>query len=182
MKNNLQKELFERGLIEEGDTSKINAFKKAYRAEYAKDYNTAFNTKTVRKTLIFTPEEFQYIKEQAQAYKQKLSPFLKLLIFSYLNATFIHPDLETLTEIEQQLRDMNRRIAESIQYIHLSQEIKASDIEDIKKSISAMEQSISSTLAQPPRLEEWLRKQVDTNDLFIPHLLKSIAQFLSPQQ
>lgn len=182
MKNNLQKELFERGLIEEGDINKINAFKKAYRAEYAKDYNKDFNVKTIRKTLIFTPEEFQYLEEQAQTYKQKLSPFLKLLIFSYLNATFIHPDIERLTKIEQQLREMNRRIAESIQYIHLSQEIKASDIEYIKKNISTLEQTISSTLAHPPRLEEWLRQQADTNDLFIPHLLKSIAQFLSLKQ
>lgn len=179
MKNNLQKELFERGLIEEGDSNKINAFKKAYRADYAKDYNKDFNAKTVRKTLIFSPEEFQHLEEQAKVYNMKLSPFLKLLIFSYLNATFIHPEQELLTDIEHLLREINRRIAESIQYIHLSREIKVSDIEAIKMSISELETSVSSTLNNPPRLEEWLGQQIAKNDMFLPKLLESIAHYLT---
>lgn len=180
MKNKLQNELFERGLIEEGDSDKINAFKKAYRSDYIQNFNKAFNAKTVRKTLIFTPEEFEYLEEQAKTYKMKLSPFLKLLIFSYLNASFIHPEQEILTDIEQLLREINRRIAESIQYIHLSQEIKASDIEAIKMNIAELEKSISGTLNNPPRLEEWLRQQIAKNDLFVPKLLESIAHYLTP--
>ncbi len=180
MKNNLQKKLFESGLIEDGDTAKINAFKKAYRADYARDYNKDFNSKTIRKTLIFTPEEFQYLEEQAKANNNtQLSPFLKLLIFSYLRATFIHPESERLTEIENILREINRRIAESIQYIHLSKEIKASDIEAIKMDIAELEKSLSSTLNNPPRLIEWLKHQIEKDEMFLPKLLKSIATYLT---
>ncbi len=179
MKNNLQKELFKKGLIEEGDSAKINAFKKAYRADYAKDYNKEFNAKTVRKTLIFSPDEFKYLEEQSKIYKVKLSPFLKSLIFAYLNSSFIFPEKETLTEIENILREINRRIAESIQYIHLSQEIKTSDIESLKMAITELEKSVLATLKNPPRLEEWLKQQTEKDDLFLPQLLEKIAKFLT---
>ncbi len=180
MKNNLQKKLFESGLIEDGDSAKINAFKQAHRADYARDYNTSFNAKTIRKTLIFTPDEFEYLEEQAKAYNYtQLSPFLKLLIFSYLNSSFIHPEKEILSEIEHLLREINRRIAESIQYIHLSREIKTSDIEAIKMDIAELEKSISSTLKNPPRLIEWLKHQIEKDEMFLPKLLKSIAHYLT---
>jgi len=178
-KNNLQNKLFDSGLIETGDSEKINAFKKAYRQDYAKQYNKDFNVKTKRKTLILTMEEFEYLEEQAKIYKMKLSPFLKLLIFSYLNSSFIFPEKETLTEIEHLLREINRRIATSIQYIHLSNEIKMSDIQSIKMDISELEKSISKTLKNPPRLEEWLNIQIVKDELFLPKLLKAIANYLN---
>ena len=144
-KNHLQNQLFEQGLIEEGNSTKINAFKKAYRSSYAKKYNQNFRERTIRKTLIFTPEEFEYLQEQATLYQMKLSPFLKSLIFAYLKASFIHPEKEKLTEIELLLREINQRVAESIQYIHLSQEIKIKDIEALKMAIAGLEKSMSKT-------------------------------------
>ena len=114
-KHNLQHKLFESGLIEQGNSAKIEAFKKAYRADYAKTYNKEFDSKTKRKTLIFTPDEFAYLEAQAKANEMKLSPFLKALIFAYLNSTFISAEPQKLTEIETLLREINRRFGESIQ-------------------------------------------------------------------
>jgi len=178
-KNNLQNKLFESGLIEKGNPAKINEFKKAYRSDYAKDYNHEFNVKNKRKTLIFTPEEFEYLEEQATKYKMKVSPFLKALIFAYLNATFIYPEKETLLEIEKLLREINRRVTESIQYIHLSENITVNDIQSIKMDISALDKYISNALKNPPRIEIWLKNQIAKDDLFLPKLLQEIAKFLT---
>lgn len=180
MKNNLQHKLFESGLIEEGDSAKINAFKKAYRADYAKTYNKDFQGKMKRKTLIFTPDEFEYLEAQAEQYQMKLSPFLKSLIFAYLNASFISTERETLTEIEALLREINRRIGESIQYIHLSETITVNDIQSLKMDIAELEKALSKSLQNPPRLEEWLKNHIEQDELFLPKLLRAIAYYLNP--
>ena len=178
--NNLQSKLFESGFIEQGETTAINGFKKAYRAAYAKDYNKDYDGKTKRKTLIFTPEEFEYLEAQAKHYQTKLSPFLKSLIFAYLNASFISIEQETLTEIEAQLREMNRRVSESVQYIHLSETINVNDIQSLKMDIAELEKALSKSLQHPPRLETWLESQIQKDELFLPKLLKAIASFLNP--
>lgn len=178
-RNKLQKELFARGLVEEGNTDKINLFKKAYRAKYAKEYNKEFVAKNSRKTLIFTPEEMEYLQEQAKKYQMKLSPFLKATIFAYLNSTFIFPEKDLLTNIEITLREINNRIAESIQYIHFSKTLTIEDIQQIKLQISQIEKSLSDNLKTPPSLENWLDSQVKKDEMFLPKLLKIIANYLT---
>lgn len=178
-KTNLQKKLFDSGLIEEGDSDKIIAFKKQYRSEYSKAYNQEYREKTVRKTLIFNTTEFDYLEAQAKVHKMKLSPFLKTVIFSYLEATFVFLDQDKLSAIETNLREINARIAQSIQYIHLSNEVSLNDIESLKLAVFDLEKSIKTTLNKPPRLETWIEDHQEKNSLFISKLLEVIAQFLT---
>ncbi len=179
-KNKLQNELFSSGLIEAGNSAKINAFKRAYRADYNRIQNKEYKKKTHRKRLTFTDEENEYLNSLARTYdNMPLATLLKASIFAYHNGTYIHTDKEKLTKIEYSLRDMNRRIAESIQYIHLSREIRTSDIEAIKLDISELEKSISTTLKTPPRLEQWLDQMVVQDELFIPKLLRAVAEHLT---
>ena len=178
-KNKLQNELFKLGLIEEGNSEKIENFKKAYRSDYTKEYNKDFNARTKRKTLIFSFEEMEYLQEQADRYSMKLSPFIKAILFAYLNSSFVYPDQNKLTDIEKMLREINSIIGESVQYIHLSQNIKIEDIQSIKMNISALEKSLSNTIHNPPRLEEWLKSQIENDDMFLPRLLEAIAKYLT---
>lgn len=178
-KSNLQQKLFDSGLIEKGDIVAINAFKKKHQSEYTKEYNTAYREKTVRKTLIFTISEFEYLEAQAKISKLKLSPFLKAIIFAYLKKTFVFLEKETLSDIEVLLREMNGRIAESIQYVHLSNEVSLKDIEQIKQSIFELEKSITQTLHHPPSLDFWIQNHQVNDNLFVSKLLESIAKFLT---
>ena len=176
---NLQQKLFDSGLIEKGTIKEIRAFKKEHRSEYSKEYNQAYREKTIRKTLIFSVSEFDYLETQAKAYKMKLSPFLKAVIFGYLQETFVFIEKETLTDIEALLREINGRVSQSIQYVHLSNEISLKDIETIKLAIFELEKSITKTLHQPPSLATWIQNHQEKDALFISKLLESIAQFLT---
>ena len=178
-KNNLKQSLFDNGLIEEGNSDKIKAFKKAYRADYKQTYNKEYREKTVRKTLIFNEEEFSYLSEQAKKHQLKLSPFLKAVIFAYLDSSFVFPEKQTLSNIEQLLREINNRVAQSIQYIHLSRDIKIEDIQNLKQQISQVEFFVSNSLKNPPRLEIWISQQMKNDELFIPKLLQNIAKFIT---
>jgi hypothetical protein len=178
-KNNLQKKLWESGLIEEGNSQKINDFKKAFKANYAKEYNEEFDKRTKRKTLIFTTLEFEYLQNLAKKHNLNLSQFLKGSIFAYNNLTFIFPDPEKLTSIEEILREINRRISQSVQYVHLSSEVKMADIQEIKMTVSELEKSVSNVLKTPPRLEDWLKTQIDKDEMFLPKLLQAISYYIT---
>lgn len=175
----LQQKLFDSGLIEKGDVSKINAFKKAHRTEYIKQYNADFSKDKKQKLLVFTVEEFQQLEILAKQYNMKLSPFIKASVFAYHNSVYIPLDTDKITAIEQTLRTMNSRIAESIQYVHLSNQISVKDLENIKQAIFELEKAIAETLHQPPNLETWLKNHQQKDVLFISKLLEHIAQFLT---
>ncbi|MFC2110423.1 hypothetical protein ACFLSU_07635 [Bacteroidota bacterium] len=178
-KTNLQQKLFDNGLIEEGDIDKIDNFKKQYRSEYSKAYNQEYREKTIRKTLLFNTSEFDYLEAQAKVHKMKLSPFLKAVIFSYLESTFIFIGKDKLSTIETILREINGRIAQSIQYVHLSNEVSLRDIEALKVAVFDLEKSIKTTLNSPPKIETWIEDNHEKNGLFVSKLLESIAQFLT---
>ena len=179
MKNNLRDSLFSSGLIEEGNPDKIAQFKKDYAKNYANSYQKKYDKENKRKTLIFSPKEFAFLQDKAQHYGLKLSPFLKSIIFAYLQSSFVFPDEKTLSSIEVLLREINQRVAESIQYVHMSKTLELSDIEQLKKRIQHLEFFISETLNNPPRLENWIESQVEKDDQFIAKLLQALSYHLS---
>lgn len=176
---NLQQKLFDSGLIEKGTIKEIAAFKKRHRTEYVKQYNSAFSTDKKQKLLVFTLDEFQQLETLSKQYKMKLSPFIKASIFAYHNNSYIPIDKHKISDIEALLREINGRISQSIQYVHLSNEISLKDLESIKQAIFELEKSIAQTLHQPPSLEVWLKNQQAKDEQFISTLLESIAQFLT---
>lgn len=179
-KNNLQNELFAQGLIEEGNSAKIDAFKKAYKTDYDQNYNKNYKAKTQRTRLTFSDEEMSYLKDLAKSYNLPLATMLKASIFAYHKATYIHIDTSQFTTIEKTLNEMNRRIAESIQYIHLSKNISVADIQSLKMDIAELEKLMSTTLRNPPRLEDWIKEHCKNDAMFLPKLLQAIAYYLNP--
>lgn len=181
-KSNLQQELFDSGLIEEGNAEKIEAFKKKHRADYMKSYNQNFSKDKKQKLMVFTMEEFQELETLAKKYNMKLSPFIKASTFAYHQNQYIPIEEYKISEIESILREINSRIASSIQYIHLSEQIYIKDIENIKQSLFKLERNIAHILSNPPRLDTWIANNLQKDDLFLTKLLESIAQFLTPKE
>lgn len=180
MKNNLQNKLFASGLIEEGDASKIQAFKDSHKKQEQKNYVKEYRTNTHRKELIFSSEEFEFLQLKLAEYgNPKLSTLLKEVIFSYFNGKYIFPDKEALNQITNGIREVNNRIAESIQYVHLSHEITPDDIQTLKKQIHDLEIKIEAILTSPPELRSWIQKQVARDDLFIPKILQTVSQLIT---
>jgi len=179
MRNRLRDNLFSSGLIEEGDSQKIRDFKTKYQKEQSAAYMKEYQKKNKRKTLVFSPEQFTYLQNQANKHNMKLSPFLSAVIFAYLESSFVFPDEKSLSSIEMLLREINQRVAESIQYVHMSQTVELSDLEQIKKRIQSLEYYISETLGNPPRLENWIEDQVKKDDMFLPKIHRAIGNYLS---
>jgi hypothetical protein len=176
MKNSLQKKLWESGLFEQGDSSKIEDFKKTHRKDYLKKYNQEYREQTKRKSLNFTQDEFSFLEEEAEKYNYKqLAPFLKDILFAYLNESFINPDKNAIDEITHTLREINNAINESLKYVHLSQDVTLNDIQLIKQNISQIETSIERTLSSPPNLSKWIDKQQEKDADFISKLLKTLS-------
>jgi hypothetical protein len=177
-KNKLQQKLFESGLIEKGNIADIKAFKRQHRLEYALNHQKEYSEKTVRKTLIFTKEEMGFLTEKASEYNMKLSPFIKELTFAYLLGYFVSPDENQKNSIEVELREMKNRITESIQYIHLNENISVKDIEALLQKITTLQESLYKHLENPPILKDWIENQIEKDELFLSKLLKAIAYFL----
>lgn len=112
----------------------------------------------------------------------KFTPFIKAIAYAYLQETVVFMEKEKLTEIETILREINARIAESIQYVHLSEKVSLKDIETLKTAIFKLEKSIAKEIHQPPRLNVWIGNYQKRDPLFISKLLKSIAKFLAQSQ
>lgn len=177
---NLRQRLFDSGLLESGASSKeISEFKKRFRADYVKEYNRSQKEKTHRKTLIFTNEQMGYLNEQAKKHHMRLSPFLTHVIFSYLEGYFVFPSSRQLTAIEKHLRDINNRIAQSIQYVHLSRDITYTHIQEIKTEVTELQNYLSDKLDQPPTLEVWIKDQMGRDDQFLSKLLFAIAKYIN---
>jgi len=179
MKNKLKDSLFASGLIEEGSPDKIKAFKKQYHKNYASAYMKQYEKKTKRKTLVLSLSEFSFLQEQADERGLKLSIFLKECIFAYLESSFVVPSGKTLSNIESLLREINQRVAESIQYVHMNERIELSDIEKIKKRIHQLEFFISNTLDNPIRLENWISDRAENDKNFLPKLHRAIANYIT---
>lgn len=177
-KTNLQQKLFDSGVLEHGSNKAIQDFKTTHFKAYKQQYNKEYQQKNIRKTLIFTPEEFEFLQTEADQHQQKLSPFLKQVIFAYFKGSFVLPTTTQLTETETLLRQINQRIAESIQYVHLSESVSIQDIETIKQTIAQLEIKLTEILHQPPKLNEWLNLQTQQNPRFVADILHTIAQTL----
>lgn len=180
MKNNLQQKLFESGLIEQGDSDKIEAFKKAHKTDYDQNYNKEYKTKTKKVRLTFTDEEKEYLNDLAKMYDVPLATLLKSSIFAYHNDTYIHLDDAEFENIEHFHREMERRISSTVRFIHTSEEIKKADLEELKMNQNELRKFVIQALRNPPRLEKWLDNHIEKDELFLPKLLETIASHLTP--
>ncbi len=175
--SNLQDKLFASGLVEKGDAELIQKFKQQHRKVYEKQRDKGYALTKKRKTLIFSNEEFAYLETEAKKYDLKLSPFLKAAIFAYLEQTFVFPDQETICQIERNQQDLNNRIAQTIQYVHLSANVTYEDIDGVLKEIKKLEILLTG-LQNPLSLHQWLESQIKRDRTFISKLLRVIATYL----
>ena len=176
MKDNLQKKLWESGLLDKGDSSQIEVFKKNHKKEQAQYFSTEHD-KTHRKKLIsFTEEEFEFLQKQALKYGYKqLSPFLKNVMFAFLTGVHISPDKEQQNEILISVREMKNDVLESMKYIHLNEAITSQDIQDLISRIDELDISIEGKLNSILSLKEWIEIQIKKDSLFISKLLQTIS-------
>ena len=176
MKDSLQKKLWESGLLENGDSSEIEIFKKNHKKEQVKYFSTEHD-KTHRKKLIsFTEDEFEFLQKQALKYGYKqLSPFLKDIMFAFLTGTNISPEKEQQNEILISVREMKNDVLESMKYIHLNEAVTSQDIQNLILRIDKLDLSIEDKLNSILSLREWIENQIKKDPIFISKLLQIIS-------
>ena len=176
MKDNLQKKLWESGLLEKGDSSQIEIFKKNHKKEQVQHFSDE-HEKTHRKKLIsFTEEEFEFLQKQALNYGYKqLSPFLKDVMFAFLTRVHISPDKEQQNEILISVREMKNDVLESMKYIHLNEAVTSQDIQNLISRIDKLDLSIEDKLNSVLPLREWIENQIKKDTLFISKLLQIVS-------
>lgn len=177
--SNLRNSLFESGILDNGSSDDIRAFKETHRKKYLSEYNKDYNKRTVRKTIILSPDEMTYLQEKAKDYQAKnLSDFLRNVLFAYLDQSYIFPQPEQVTRIEDLLIDIQNRITQTLMYVHMSERIGVADIEQIKQQIRTVEIHIEQALKKPLPLHDFIEKEIGKDKHFLQRLMRIISQYL----
>lgn len=177
--NKLQNELFAKGLVERGNLQEIQNFKLQRRKRLTQKYNKEYLKDKKVKSVVFSQKEFEKIEQYAKEYGMPVATFIKACLFAYMDSTFVSPDKEKLDVITHLLSAIRNRVAEGIQYIHLSNTVTYKDFQTLQRQITQVEDFVIQTLENPPRLSEWLKKQIEQDPDFLGQLLQCITDHIN---
>lgn len=172
---NLQTKIFE--LFDQKEVHiDLDTLKKKHRKEYLKRKHQEYKLKWKKETIRFTHQEFAELTEISERYGLKRAPFLKACIFAYIHDTFITPDTTQIRIIESKINQIAQSINESVRYIHLNQNIRLADVEEIKQQLQQLEWNLSETFNNPPNLKSWIVDQINKDDLFVLKLKEILKE------
>lgn len=176
---NLRNSLFDSGILDTASKTELEAFKESHRKRYLSEYNAEYYKKKVRKTIILSYDEMEYLKKKAKDYQAKnLSDFMRSVLFAYLDQSYIFPQADQITRIEDLLIGIQNRITQTILYIDQAGRVGVADIEQVKQQIRSLEIHLEQVLKKPLPLHDFIAREVERDRHFLQRLMRIISQYL----
>ncbi len=140
--------------------------------------------KTKRIDLVVSPEQFDYLKGNAEARGyQHLSVFVRHIALAYLGQVFVVPDTssEKMRFFTRQLKGIATNINQLTRYIHSSEEKALSGhlLQEMQSDIRSIENYLIDAFEMPPNLwDEFCDHLEDFPKPFLEKVYETVSKVL----
>ncbi|MEM6342695.1 MAG: hypothetical protein AAF927_02400 [Bacteroidota bacterium] len=141
------------GVLESGNEDAIAAVKKEYQRKYQREYRKKKRKERPEVTLTLSKADWLELTHSAQQHHYSLPAFIKQAALAYLKQTFLVPDREPVSRLEQRLRLCQtdiRVIARHVRKRNLPELNQA--YLDLAERIAHLETVIHNAFHNPPQV------------------------------
>lgn len=178
---NFYKYLSSKGLLDRLETAsdeEIKLLKAEYRKEYKKEYNKIYRReKMVHRVVIFTPDEFNFLKKSAAEYKKSFSGFVKESALAYLNQEFILPTPEQTRKVLVALTKYGTNLNQIAHHANTHKTLFSGQISDIQNSFRGLNNQVTRIYQHPYKLEDVLEQTLNKNPTYIEQIKPILTRF-----
>lgn len=165
------------GILEKGSEEDIARAKRDYRKQYMRLYKQ--NQRKVKREyyVSLTRQEQIIVKREAQEHGLTEVQFFRKAVFAYVSESYIVPHISVLHEIQQlALRCQSdiERIANADKGGWLKPD---RNYQNLENAIAVMREGASNAFANPPRLDQIIRKTLLDNPAFHQALKKILTEY-----
>ncbi|MDW3651017.1 MAG: hypothetical protein R8P61_28330 [Bacteroidia bacterium] len=141
------------GVLESGNEEAIEAVKKEYKRQYQRKYRKQKRKERPEVTITLAKPDWLKLTHAAQQHHYSLPSFIKHAALSYLNQTYLVPDREPVSRLEQRLRLCQTDIRMIARHVHKRNlpELNQAYL-DLAERINHMETIIHDAFHHPPKL------------------------------
>ncbi len=153
------------------------ALKKQYRKLYHKAYyNQKRKTNFQLLQIWITPDQYNLLSIDAEKLGLKITDFVRGLIKSYKNNSYVLPDEAVLHDLIVSLTRLSTNLNQIAYLCNTKKQVDYGQIQEVKKLFLKIEET---TLAhfKPLHIEDYIKKEVDKNPYFIAILERIIEDY-----
>jgi len=166
------------GKLETASDEEIKALKAEYRKEYKKEYNKHYRKeKMVHRVVIFSPDEFEFLKKSAVEYKKSFSGFVKESALAYQKQKFILPSPEQTREVLVALTRYGTNLNQISFHSNVHKNLFAGQMSHIQNNFKKLNDQISKIYQHPHTLEEILQQALEENPAYIEQIKPILTQY-----
>jgi len=153
-----------------------DALFKQYRKEYHKNYNAKRLKQNKLIQLFVDLPSYKVLSEDANELGLKVSEFVRLLIKTYKDNSYILPDETVLHELIVSLTRIGTNLNQIAYLCNKKKQVGYKEIEEVK---IIFEQISSKVLEhfKPLHIEDYIKKEAERNPYFIEVLLRIIEDY-----
>ncbi len=150
--------------------------KKQFRKQYHKEYNQKRKTNLKLLQIWVTPDQYNLLSIDAEKLGLKITDFVRGLIKSYKNNSYVLPDEVVLHDLIVCLSKIGTNLNQIAYLCNTKKQVDYEQIQEVKKLFIKIEET---TLAhfKPLHIEDYIKKEVGKNPYFIAILERIIEDY-----
>lgn len=145
------------GVLESGNDEAIEAVKKEYHRKYQREYRKQKRKDRPEVTITLPKPIWLKLTHAAQRHHYSLPAFIKHAAVSYLDQTYLVPDREPVSRLEQYLRLCQTDLQIVAKHVHKREYAELYQLfTDLVERIQHIEEIVHQSLRHPPQFDPTL--------------------------
>lgn len=156
----------------------IKTLKLEYRKFSKKEYNKRYRLEKVHRIIIFSSEEFEFLKKAAQQHNHSFSGFVKNSSLAYLKQEFILPSPQQTREVLVAFTKYGVLLNQIAHVSNASNSIYSNQISHIQNNFKELRNQVTKIYTQPYKLDQVISQTLENEPSYIEQIRPIVTPYL----